>query len=202
MIKNWYLFKKVVLFLSLTVFLFVCFLISKTYAIEFSADSIMVSKDGYKMAGKMFYKKDMFRVDMKSPDDVSMITRLDKKVVWNVMHKGKMYIEMPISSTRKPIVEEKLEGEIDRKLVGRETIDGHPSEKYLITYKNNNTQEQVYQWFAVDIKFPVKTQAIDGSWTQEFKNISIKEQPTSLFEVPSGYKKFQMPQNMPMMNVR
>lgn len=201
MIRRLYLCKKIGLMLGLMFFLFMCVLEYSANAIEFSADSIMTTKDGERTISKMFYKKDMFRMDMKSPEEISIITRLDKKVVWNVMHEEKMYMEMPITETRKPLVEEKLEGEIERKLIGKETIDGHPTEKYLITYKHNNKQEQIYQWFATDIKFPIKTQAFDGSWTQEFKNVSIKQQPSSLFEVPSGYKRFQMPEGMPMMKM-
>ena len=190
------------LLLSLTVFVPVFLMTNNLCAIEFSADTIMTFKGEQKMLGKMFYKKDMFRMDMKSPDDVSMITRLDKKLVWNVMHRERMYMELPISSAKRPMVEERLEGEIERKLVGKETIDGHPTEKYLVTYKSNGKQEQIYQWFATDIKFPIKTQSVDNSWSQEFRNINIKEQPVSLFEVPSGYKKFQMPEGMPMMKMK
>jgi hypothetical protein len=190
------------LLLSLTVFVLVFLMTNNLCAIEFSADTIMTFKGEQKMLGKMFYKKDMFRMDMKSPDDVSMITRLDKKLVWNIMHRERMYMELPISSAKRPMVEEKLEGEIERKLVGKETIDVHPTEKYLVTYKSNGKQEQIYQWFATDIKFPIKTQSVDNSWSQEFRNINIKEQPVSLFEVPSGYKKFQMPEGMPMMKMK
>lgn len=163
-------------------------------AIEFSADTVTTTKDGHKMAGKMYFKADKFRMDMKTNEDVTMITRIDKKVVWNVMTKQKMYMEMPIDLKNKPKVEEKYPGEIERKEVGRETIDGHPTTKYLITYKLDDKKNQVYQWLATDIKFPVKSAAVDGSWMQEFKNIKMGSQPDSLFEVPSGYKKMQMPQ--------
>jgi hypothetical protein len=110
------------------------------------------------------------------------------------MHEGKLYMEMPIDLKNKPMVEEKFQGEIERKQVGSETIDGHPTKKYLITYKVNQKKEQVYQWWATDIDFPVKTAAVDGSWTQEFRNVRLGAQPNSLFEVPAGYQKMQMPQ--------
>ncbi len=164
------------------------------FAIEFSADTITTFEGQGKTNGKMFYKPDKFRMEMKMHEDMIMITRVDKKVVWNIMTGEKMYMEMPIDLSQKPKVEEKFEGEIDRKQVGTETIDGHTTKKYLITYKVDNKQEQVYQWMATDIYFPVKTAALDGSWTQEFKNIKIGSQPDSLFEVPAGYQKIQMPQ--------
>lgn len=43
------------------------------------------------------------------------------------------------------------------------------------------------------VNFPVKTAAVDGSWTQEYRNIKMGPQPNSLFEVPSGCKKLQAP---------
>lgn len=170
------------------------------FATEFSADTITTFEGQEKMTGKMFFKPDKFRMEMKMHEDMIMITRVDKKVVWNIMTGEKMYMEMPIDLSKKPRVEEKFEGEIDRKQVGTETIDGHPTKKYLITYKANNKQEQVYQWMATDINFPVKTAAVDGSWTQEFKNIKMGSQPDKLFEVPAGYQKMQMPGGMNFMH--
>jgi hypothetical protein len=164
-------------------------------AFEFTADTIMTSK-GVKTKGKIYFKADRFRMDMKAPEEMIMITRMDKKVIWNVMPREKMYMEMPFTMENKPVVEEKFEGEIERKHVGNETINGHPTKKYLITYKIGNKKEQVYQWLATDINFPVKTASIDGSWIQEYKDIKMGSQPNSLFEIPAGYKKFQMPAGM------
>ncbi|OGW38963.1 MAG: hypothetical protein A2Y97_11050 [Nitrospirae bacterium RBG_13_39_12] len=165
-------------------------------AFEFSADMIMTHETGGKTTSKMYSKPDKFRMEIKAPEEMIVITRIDKKVIWNIMPGEKMYMEMPFSQQNKPMVEEKFEGEIERKYIGNETIDGHPAKKYLITYKSGKKNEQVYQWFATDINFPVKTAAVDNSWVQEFKNIRIGSQPDSLFDVPSGYQKFQMPGGM------
>ncbi len=163
-------------------------------AIEFSADTITTFKGEHKAEGKMYYRTDKFRTDLKAPAGMIAITRIDKKVVWSLMPKEKMYMEIPFDLKNKPKVEEKFEGEIERKEVGKETIDGHPTKKYLISYQIGNKKDQVYQWIASDIHFPVKTSAVDGSWTQEFKNIKIGPQPDSLFELPLGYTKMKMPQ--------
>jgi len=185
MVKKFFLFLVFVLFFS-----------GMASAFEFSADTITTMKDGQKVAGKMYFKPDKFRMDMKTNEDMIMITRIDKKVIWNIMPKEKMYMELPFDLKNKPKVEEKYPGEIERKEVGRETIDGHPTTKYLITYKIDDKKNQVYQWLATDIKFPIKTAGIDGAWVQEFKNIKMGSQPNSLFELPAGYKKFQMPAGM------
>lgn len=189
--------KEVMMFKKYFAILLFVFLLSGTaLAVEFSADTISTYKGEHETKGKIYFKADRFRMDMKAHEDMIMITRVDKKVIWNIMPAQKMYMEMPFDLKNKPKVEEKFEGELDRKLVGNETIDGHPAKKYLITYKSGNEKHQVYQWFATDINFPVKTSAIDGSWSQEFKNIKIGSQQDSLFEVPAGYKKIQMPGGM------
>lgn len=178
------------------VFFLILFASSTVFALEFSADSITTQKGGYQIKGKLFYKADKFRMETQTHRDMSMITitRIDKKVAWNLMPDTKTYIEMPLNMQNTPKVQEKYEGEIERKQLGSETIDGHPTKKYLITYKTNNETHQVYQWLATDINMPVKTSAIDGSWSHELRNIKIGTQPDSLFEIPAGYQKMQMPQ--------
>jgi len=178
------------------VFFLILFASSIAFAFEFSADSITTQKGGYQIKGKLFYKADKFRMETQTHRDMNMIaiTRVDKKVAWNFMPDTKTYMEMPLNMQNTPKVQEKYEGEIERKQVGSETIDGHPTKKYLITYKIDNETHQVYQWLATDINMPVKTSAIDGSWSHELKNIKIEPQPDNLFEIPAGYQKMQMPQ--------
>ena len=175
--------------------LFILFLAGSAHSSEFSADTVMTAQEG-KATGKIFYKEDRFRMDMRTPEEMIMITRMDKKVVWNIMPGEKMYMEIPFSMQNRPRVDDKVEGEIDRKLVGSEIVDGHPAKKYLITYQSGKAKEQMYQWWATDINFPVKSSAVDGSWVQEFKNIKFGVQPNSLFELPVGYQKIQMPGGM------
>jgi outer membrane lipoprotein-sorting protein len=164
-------------------------------AVDFSADMVMTTKD-MKSTGTIYFEPNKFRMDMHSPQKMSTITRLDKKVMWSIMPEQRMYMQMPLNLKNSPAVEEKMNGEIDRKLVGSENVNGHPTKKYLVTYRSGDRKEQVYQWVATDINFPVRTAAVDGSWSQDYKNIKIGSQPGSLFEVPAGYKKFAMPAGM------
>jgi len=182
-------------------FFFVVLVSCQAFAIEFSADTIMTHKNAGKTSGKIYYKADMYRMDMNSPQEMIMITRMDKQVIWNIMPSQKMYMEMPFNLTNQPMVEEKIEGEIERKKLLSEIVNGHPTDKFLITIKTNDTEHQVYQWWATDINFPVKNAAVDGSWVQEYKNITLGNQPNSLFEVPGGYKKLEMPGGLNMMNM-
>ena len=49
-----------------------------------------------------------------------------------------------------------------------------------------------YQWIK-DGQIPVKVEAVDGSYSMEYKNISTGAQPAELFEVPADYEKMSMP---------
>jgi len=115
---------------------FLCLFSGIASALEFSADTVMTTKD-HKSTGKIYFGNKKFRMDMDSPVAMSTITRLDKKVVWNIMPTQKMYMEMPFDTKKKPMVEEKMEGEVERKQVGTETIDGHPTKKFLIIYAHS-----------------------------------------------------------------
>jgi hypothetical protein len=192
---------EVVMVKRLVVLLSLIFLFSGVaFAAEFSADTIMTGK-GHTNTGKAFFSKDRYRIDMESPQQGSgrafgarsIITRIDKKVIWTIMPDRKMYMEKAYDDMKDRPIVEKMAGEVERKQVGSETIDGHPTIKYLVTRKLGSGQHQVYSWWATDMNFPIKTAAVDGSWSQEYKNIKFGEQPDSLFEVPAGYTKFQMP---------
>lgn len=162
------------------------------YGAEFSADFVMKS-GGMSTSGKMFFAQDKFRMDMNAPQKITSIVRLDKKEVINIMHEQKMYMIMPFDNQNKPKVEEKLEGEIERKKVGTEVIDGHPTTKYLVICNVDNKKQEFYQWFADDIKLPLKIEAKDGSWSQEFKNVKMGKVSDSVFEIPAGYRKLGIP---------
>ena len=173
----------------------VILLASTAFALQFSADTVMTS-GGMKTTGKIYFSGERFRMDMTSPRPMTTITRLDKKVVWSIMPEEKMYMEIPFNPKRQPMVRDKVQGEIERKLLGTGKVDGHPAKKYLVVYKSGGEKTQIYQWMATDLNFPIKTEAVDGSWTQEYRNIKLGNQPDSLFWIPDGYKKFQMPGGM------
>lgn len=161
------------------------------FALEFSADTIM-SSSGRVMKGKIFMKDKKIRTESQEQAGYNII-RSDKNVMWMVMTSNKSYMEMKFDPSNKPKTDEKVPGEISRKKIGSEKIDGHPADKYEVTYTRQGNTSKIYQWMATDINFPVKTAAVDGSFTQEYKNIKIGGQPDSLFEVPAGYKKMTMP---------
>lgn len=168
----------------------VCF-VTVGFAFEFSAD-VVNSGGGHSMTSKMFMKDKNIRMEPQGQPSYT-IMRGDKGVMWMVMPAQKSYMEMKPDPANKPKTEEKVQGEVSRKLIGSETIDKHPTQKYEVTYTEKGKSQKMYQWMATDMKFPIKMAAVDGSWSVEYKNMKMGGQPDSLFEVPPGYSKMAMP---------
>ena len=170
--------------------------LSPALAQEFSAD--MISTVGKETTQyKLNVSGGKIRMDMK---DGIIIVRNDKGVSWMLMPGESMYMENPIDTSKVPKTSKDLGGEIERTSLGVETVDGKPAEKFKVTYTKNGKQESVYQWL-VDNEIPVKVAAVDGSWSTEYKNLSMGAQPASLFEIPSRYTKMSMPSLGDMMGM-
>jgi len=166
-------------------------------AADLSSDMVTTA-NGQKHTSRIYVQGAKVRMESGQQPGYHIV-RPDRNVVWMVMPEQKSYMEMRLDTSRQPRTGEKVQGEVSRKLLGLETVDGHPAQKYEVTYKDRETNQKMYQWMATDIKFPVKMAAIDGSWTVEYRNITMGMQPDSLFEVPAGFQKASM--TLPNMGV-
>jgi len=160
---------------------------------EFSA-TVVTKSGGQSVSMKIYMKPDKYRTDHKAAG-TSTIIRKDLNKIWTVTNAPKTYMEMEgISDNQtQQTVAEKIKGEVSRKEIGDETVNGHPTKKYEITATTDDKAMQVNQWWATDINFPIKTAAVDGSWSTEYRDINIGSQADSLFEIPSGFKKMAIP---------
>jgi hypothetical protein len=167
-------------------------------AMEFSADVVRKGMGG-ESTSKVYIKDKKVRMDsMAGPMGPGYsIVRQDRQVMWMVNPGQKTYFEMPLQGmadmSQNPQGDEKLPGEVSRKELGKEVVDGHPCVKYEIAYQHGGQSMRVHQWIAQDLKLPVRTAAVDGTWSVEYKNINKGSQPDSLFEVPAGFQKSSMP---------
>jgi outer membrane lipoprotein-sorting protein len=164
---------------------------ARALAIELSADTITTGKGKQTHTSKMYLKGEKYRMEMPGQHQY-IILRQDKNVMWIVMPDNKSFMEMPFDPKQKPRIEEKQTGEVSRKLIDSENIDGHPTQKYEVTVREATKIEKFYQWMATDIHFPIKIAAIDGSWSVDYKNIKTSVSDM-LFEVPAGYQKRSLP---------
>lgn len=162
------------------------------YAEDFSADIVSFSSEGT-FAGKIYVSAEKSRMEM--PQAVT-ITRMDKKVTWVFMPGEKMYMEQPVDAHLAAGSTGKMDGEIERSVEGKETVNGMATTKYKVTYEVRGKSETVFQWIDETTHVPVKTAAIDESWSSEFKNIQTGPQNQELFEIPAGYNKMSFGASM------
>lgn len=158
-------------------------------AMTFSAD--IYTSEGQN--GKFYIDTDKIRMETK---EAISIMRQDKKLVWLLMPEEKLYMEQilnPAEIKQRHIPSNEPAGDnTERVFISREKINGYVSDKYKIIV---NKQDSHYEWISGDpgITMPVKTAAIDGSWWNEYRNISLAAPNPALFEIPAGYKKMGMP---------
>jgi hypothetical protein len=156
---------------------------SYAFAIDITAD--MITKEGkITRNGKLYIKDSKCRME-KGSTPLYTIVRGDKGLLWQINGAENTYVEAKLTPALKPWTEEKIFGEISRKEIGAETIDGHPVKKYEVTVKLDKKSETYYQWFATDIRFPVKLANLNGKWSVEYKNIKSGS-PDNLFNLPAG----------------
>ena len=70
-------------------------------------------------------------------------------------------------------------------------------DKVKRTYTDDTGAHTVYQW--MDGGMPVKVASESGDWSVEYTNIQRGPQPDSVFEIPSDYQAFAMPNMAEMM---
>ena len=107
----------------------------------------------------------------------------------------KMWVLMPapVGCIEQPLDEKSVNQFIGmakdakEELVGKETIDGHPTKKYKVKVTVDGKTREHFQWRATDLDgFPIRTAAVDGSYEQRFTKVELKTPDAALFEKPSG----------------
>lgn len=107
----------------------------------------------------------------------------------------KAYVEFPRSTNGPTKMEneaaQKLGG-MEKKLLGIESIDGHPCRKYRLTGKGGQQVEEAYVWEATDlntlpIKFSVKSEG--RFYHFQLRQVKLGKPDSRLFTLPAGYRK-------------
>jgi len=116
------------------------------------------------------------------------ILRKDKDIMWVVMPAQKTYMEMPLpknTAVGTPDPNAKWEK------IGDEAVDGKPAEKWKSTMQQGGQEAVMFYWIDKTTKLPLKAE-MSGMVTY-WKNYNEGAQDASLFELPAGYKKMEMP---------
>ncbi|MGQ9695298.1 MAG: hypothetical protein ACUVWV_11200 [Thermodesulfobacteriota bacterium] len=184
--------------LKILALLFICSLIKSGLigAAEFSADVINKVREKTFYA-KIYMKENKIRLENQGQQNYSVV-RWDKNLVWLIFPKDKVYMEMISYASQAPAT--LLKGEIGRKFLGMETINGLETKKYEVTIKEEEKTIKAWQWISTTLNYPIKISAPDGSWSSEYKNFKLESQPESLFELPVGFQKMEVPLLTPGLN--
>ena len=191
--------KKIVLRLGL--FMVILFLTVPAFsgssnAVDFSADMVNKLPMG-EINGKMFFKGGNFRQEMMMGGQKHItIFRKDKGLVWVLIPAQMMYMEMQEGSRQNmaPVDLDAIDKMGEKKYLGKEKVNGYMCSKYRYTLHDKSSGTAIY-WISEKLNFPVKMEmdGQSGHMVMEYKNISEKTVPASLFNIPDGYQKMSMP---------
>jgi hypothetical protein len=163
---------------------------------NYSADMETTSAQG-SFTSKIFFKDGKIRMEGTQGSTSINIIRPDKKVIWMLMIDSKTYMEIPLDISKEDIQSKLRDPNIktDKEFMANEVVDKHPTKKYHLTITTYGKREQSgYIWEATDLSnFAVKYQSEDKKITTVWKNIKTGGVNDSVFELPSGYKKMDMP---------
>jgi len=122
-------------------------------------------------------------------DRVTSVIRPDKKMKYIIYPGTKTYETLALSASDADIATQKLE----KKALGKETIDGHACVKNQSTVKNSRGAVllQATTWNAADLKdFPLQVELKEGgnSTIMHFMNVKLAMPDPRIFDIPAGYK--------------
>ena len=85
-------------------------------------------------------------------------------------------------------------GRLERKALGKETVDGQPTEKFQVTLRGaSGAKEEATVWEATNLQnMPIKLQVrfADAAYGIQFRNVKLGQPDARYFQTPAGYKKY------------
>jgi hypothetical protein len=176
---------------------------------EFSGEIVNTGIAGGEKQAKIYVAKDKIRIEPQAGKTRGMaggavLINLEKQTSTMLMDQQQMYMEMPAQmANRQNQWNFFRTGDVENACsdwlqlpqnkggtchrAGSETVNGRDTIKFEGT---NAKGESGTVWVDPKLRFPVKWQGKNGSG--ELRNIQEGSQPASLFEVPAGYRKFDM----------
>ena len=163
-------------------------------AAEFSAD--MVHKMGaMTKEGKFFIKGKKMRMEGGMGHGITIVDG-NTGIVQVLQPAQKAYMEMKKGTQAMDPAQqdEELAKIADKKFLGTETVNGYQCDKYLYTY-HDKKRGTLTQWYSKKLEYPVKMlhSSPEGETTFEYRNIKEGGVADSLFQIPAGYTKTEMP---------
>lgn len=158
------------------------------WAFEFSAERMM--KQGDKLtASSVKADGDRWRFEYRKPQAGAQvcIVRRDHQFAWLILSSLRAFVEVPIAGGHMLLVDERMDGEVARELIGTEVVNGYPTEIFHVTVVREDVGIMYYQWVTVAERFAIRTVSKNGDWWLEYSNVKFAPQYWRYFEPPRGY---------------
>ncbi len=167
---------------------------------SFSADA-KLETDEMNTTTRVYYQPGKIRDEMNmGGQSLITIRRMDMQKVWTIMGEGGMYMETSADEPNERAPDYKL---VSREVIGPETVNGMATTKYKSVYESADGKFGGFTWFTED-NIAVKgflvseTKGEKERMQFELSNLQRGPQADSLFEIPPGYRKFDMRSMMGM----
>jgi hypothetical protein len=179
---------------------------------EFSADVVDLQKPGTPTQARMYFAKDKIRIESQAGGPRSggaVIMNFATQTATVLMAQQHMYMEMPVQAQSQRMAYASAffrAGDVENACgdwqkmghqgaschkVGSEAVNGRDTVKYEATNANGDVG---HFWLDPKLRFPVKWDGKNNGG--ELRNIQEGTQPASLFEIPAGFTKMEIPGGM------
>lgn len=175
---------------SLTVLLsFACFA-------QFTADMV-TTESGVTKTNKFYSENPFYRMDIEEQGQEGyVIVNRNEGVTKVVMPAEQMFMEISSTGMMSQMNDvfqsiDNLKETSDPTLIGTETINGYECEKYNVIRDGNTIMTF---WQSTALGYPLKViNQLGNGMTMELKNIVEGDVDDSMFQIPDGYTKMEMP---------
>ena len=159
-------------------------------AFEFSADRVF--RQGKRVVeARVNARDDRWRLEFPIPQAGAnaTIVRQDQNLAWHLLSQQRIYRERLIALDERLLVEERLNHEIARTLIGPEERDGFSCELFEVITKEGHRTIRYYRWISKKEGFAVKTLNEGDGWSVEYHNVRFAPQSDRFFEPPYAFSK-------------
>lgn len=181
---------------------------------EFSADVVDLQRSGTPAQARIYFTKDKMRAEPQGGSahgGGAVIVNLAAQTSIILMTQQHMYMEMPAQNQAQRLGYAFFEADDVENActywqksghnqsgtchkIGSDSVNGRSAVKFETTNSNGDVS---HFWLDSKLRFPIKWDTKNSSG--ELRNIQEGAQPASLFEVPAGYTKMQIPGGMMQM---
>jgi hypothetical protein len=140
---------------------------------------------------RVFYSAGKERLDRVGDDndDRSDIVRRDRGVVWYLLNRDKVYVEVPIEESE--ITENPWGDKTTLTRVGPDTLDGAPAVRFRITGEIDGSLWLSNENVPLRIVGVGQEEGVRYNFRFEQRNIVVGPLAPTLFEIPAGYRKIK-----------